>query len=153
MPGNILHLDATDDKIKDLGKFDLIYSFGVLHHYPNVEKVLGSISGMLSTNGKFKFMVYAENSWKYSMIKQGLDQFEAQSGCPYADVYTREKVEKILANKFTIDSIEQDHCFMYQVPLYKNGIYKLEPWFEAMPESIKNAVKKELGWHLLVTAS
>lgn len=153
LPGTLLNLDATSDQLSQLGSFDLIYSFGVLHHYPNVDKVIDSVSTMLLPNGKFKFMVYAENSWKYAMIKQGLDQFEAQADCPYAEVYTREKVHTLLNNKFTIDCIEQDHCFMYQVDLYKQGQYKLEPWFEQMPQSVQQTVKTELGWHLLVTAS
>jgi SAM-dependent methyltransferase len=136
-----------------LGKFDLIYSFGVLHHYPNVDKVIKSLSTMLAPEGKFKFMVYAENSWKYSMIKHGLDQFEAQNDCPYAEVYTREKIHTLLKDKFKIDKIEQDHCFMYQVESYKQGKFILEPWFENMPELVKQTIRKELGWHLLVTAS
>lgn len=151
--GNLLNLDATSDQLPQLGTFDLVYSFGVLHHYPNVNKVIDSISTMLSPNGKFKFMVYAEHSWKYAMIKKGLDQFEAQADCPYAEVYTREKIHNLLNDKFTVDSIEQDHCFMYQVDLYKQGQYKLEPWFEHMTEEVRHAVKTQLGWHLLVTAS
>lgn len=153
LSGNLLNLDATSDQLPQLGSFDLIYSFGVLHHYPNVNKVIDSVSTMLLPNGKFKFMVYAGNSWKYAMITQGLDQFEAQSNCPYAEVYTREKVYALLNNKFTIDCIEQDHCFMYQVDLYKQGQYKLESWFESMPPEVRQAVKTYLGWHLLVTAS
>jgi SAM-dependent methyltransferase len=153
LQGNLLNLDATSDELLQLGSFDLIYSFGVLHHYPNVDKVIDTLSKMLSFKGTFKFMVYAEHSWKYAMIKQGLDQFEAQSDCPYAEVYTREKVHALLDNKFTVNSIEQDHCFMYQVEPYKQGNYILEPWFEHMTECIKQTIRKELGWHLLVTAS
>jgi hypothetical protein len=108
---------------------------------------------MLSPKGTFKFMVYAEHSWKYAMIKQGLDQFEAQSDCPYAEVYTQEKIHTLLKDKFTVDCIEQDHCFMYQVEPYKQGNYILEPWFEHMPLEVRQTIKTELGWHLLVTAS
>jgi 2-polyprenyl-3-methyl-5-hydroxy-6-metoxy-1,4-benzoquinol methylase len=153
LQGNLLNLDATSDKLLQLGSFDLIYSFGVLHHYPNVDKVINTLSKMLSPEGIFKFMVYAEHSWKYAMIKQGLDQFEAQSDCPYAEVYTREKIHNLLHSKFTVNNIEQDHCFMYQVDPYKQGNYILEPWFEHMSEGVKQAIRKELGWHLLVTAS
>jgi hypothetical protein len=41
---------------------------------------------------------------------------------------------------------------MYQIPEYKNGEFKLEPWFAAMPETMRHAVKEYLGWHLLVKA-
>lgn len=97
-------------------------------------------------------MVYARDSWKYAMIQAGLDQFEAQAGCPYADVYTKEDIHNLLDRKFRVESIEQAHCFMYNVPKYKQHIFELEPWFEAMPEEMREAVKKYLGWHLLVVA-
>lgn len=150
---DLFNMDATDDNLSHLGLFDLVYSFGVLHHHPNVDKIINSVSNMLVPNGKFKFMVYAEHSWKYAMIKQGLAQFEAQTDCPYADVYTKEKIHHLLRKKFTIDSIKQDHCFMYQIGPYKQGQYKLEPWFEQMPQSVRDTVETELGWHLLITAS
>jgi len=41
---------------------------------------------------------------------------------------------------------------MYNVEKYKQGIYELEPWFEAMPEMMRVAMKEYLGWHLLVKA-
>jgi hypothetical protein len=41
---------------------------------------------------------------------------------------------------------------MYNVQAYKAGRYELEPWFEAMPEEMREAVKEYLGWHLLVKA-
>jgi len=153
LQGTLLNMDATSDSLKQLGSFDLIYSFGVLHHYPNVYKIIDSVSNMLLPQGIFKFMVYAEHSWKYAMIKQGLAQFEAQADCPYAEVYTKEKIHQLLDKKFTVDSIEQDHCFMYQIGPYKQGQYILEPWFEQMPISYRYAVEKELGFHLLTTAT
>jgi hypothetical protein len=41
---------------------------------------------------------------------------------------------------------------MYNVDAYKQGRYELEPWFEAMSESHRQAVREYLGWHLLVKA-
>lgn len=151
LPGTILNLDAHSNLLFDLGKFDLVYSFGVLHHYPNIQHIINRVNRLLDPGNHFKFMVYARNSWKYSMIQEGLDQFEAQSGCPYADVFTVEEIKNLLTN-FDIDCIEQDHCFMFNVPEYKKGNFVLEPWFKHMPDSIKQAVKKQLGWHLLVSA-
>ena len=151
LPGTILNLDAHTESLFELGKFDLVYSFGVLHHYPNIQHIINRVNRLLDPGNHFKFMVYARNSWKYSMIQEGLDQFEAQSGCPYADVFTVEEIKNLLTN-FDIDCIEQDHCFMFNVPEYKKGNFVLEPWFKHMPDSIKQAVKKQLGWHLLVSA-
>lgn len=146
------HLRSGDEDLSDLGQFDLIYSFGVIHHYPNIDQTLDNIRHSLKSSGELKFMVYAKNSWKYSMIQSGLDQFEAQSGCPYANAYSTEEVENLLAGKFNITEIKQAHCFMYDVPKYKQNIFELEPWFAAMSDEMREAVKRYMGWHLLVSA-
>ena len=80
---NIEELNNVNDT-----QFDLIYSFGVLHHTPNIEKSIKNIYNMLKPGGEFKLMLYAKNSWKYFEIIEGLDQYEAQSGVPIANVYT-----------------------------------------------------------------
>lgn len=134
-------------------KFDLIYSCGVLHHYPEPEKTINQIYNLLEDDGEFRFLVYAEKSWKYAMIQNHLDQYEAQRHCPYAKVYTEESIKQLLGNKFQIKKLEQDHCFMYNVPKYKQNIYELEPWFATMSNDMREAIKKNLGWHLLITAT
>ena len=142
---------ANTAALAELGRFDLVYSCGVLHHYPDLYRVLNNIYQALNPGGEFRFLVYAKNSWKYAMIRAGLDQFEAQAGCPYAQAYTQEEIHELLTG-FDVVSIKQAHCFMYNVPLYKQGIYELEPWFAAMPEEMREAVRQNLGWHLLVHA-
>lgn len=144
------HVHSGDQDLTKFGKFDMVYCLGVLHHYPTPEQIVDNVHNVLVEGGEFKFLVYARNSWKYAMIQKGLDQFEAQSGCPYAKVYTREEVYSLLGDKFQVGRIRQDHCFMYNVEKYKQGIYELEPWFEAMPEMMRTAMKEYLGWHLLV---
>jgi 2-polyprenyl-3-methyl-5-hydroxy-6-metoxy-1,4-benzoquinol methylase len=146
------HHASGDDDLSHLGKFDLVYSCGVLHHYPDIDKIIENIHTLLVDSGELKFLVYARNSWKYAMIQKGLDQYEAQAGCPYAKAYTKEEIYDLLEGKFEIGRIRQAHCFMYNVPAYKQGRYELEPWFAAMPEDMRDAVKEYLGWHLLVKA-
>lgn len=144
---------SGDDDLSHLGKFDLVYSCGVLHHYPDIEKIIDNTYNVLVKNGEFKFLVYARNSWKYAMIQKGLDQYEAQAGCPYAKTYTKEEIYELLSGKFKIDRIRQAHCFMYNVEKYKQGIYELEPWFQLMSEEMRQAIREYLGWHLLVKAT
>ena len=153
LKGDFYNIDMTNlNELKKLGTFDLVYSYGVIHHFPNIEKIITNVHTVLNTGGEFKFMVYAKNSWKYAMIRKGLDQFEAQSNCPYAEAYTSEEIEQLLGKKFTIERLRQAHCFMYNIEKYKQGQFELEPWFEAMPELMRDAVKEYLGWHLLVKA-
>jgi len=153
LTGEFHVMDAADQvMMSKLGQFDLVYSCGVLHHYPDMTACLDNIHDALLPVGEFRMLVYAKNSWKYAMIQKGLDQFEAQAGCPYAKAYSREEIYELLNGKFEVLRIRQDHNFMYNVPKYRAGEYELEPWFDVMPEDMKAAVKEYLGWHLLVKA-
>lgn len=153
LDGEFHNIDASDSiSVAALGTFDLVYSFGVIHHFPAIDVIINNVHKSLNSQGEFRFMVYAKNSWKYAMIQKGLDQFEAQAGCPYAQAYSKEDIHSLLGDNFQIERLRQDHCFMYNVDAYKQGRYELEPWFEAMPEAHQQAVKEYLGWHLLVKA-
>ena len=131
--------------------YDLIYSFGVIHHSPHPEKIVSEIKKYMNENSVLKIMLYAKNSWKNYMIDAGLDQPEAQYGCPIANTYTKEDVVELL-DGYDVLSIEQDHIFPYQVEPYKRGEYIKQPWFEAMSPEMFRALEKNLGWHLLITA-
>ena len=88
--GDFCNVNLLDIDHMDLGEFDLVYSYGVIHHSPNIAQHIQEIHSLVAPGGEFRFMVYAKNSWKYAMIQKGLDQFEAQSECPYAEAFTRD---------------------------------------------------------------
>lgn len=131
--------------------YDLIYSFGVIHHSPYPEKIISEIKKYMNENSVLKIMLYAKDSWKNYMIESGLDQPEAQYGCPIANTYTKQDVVELL-DGYEVVSIEQDHIFPYQIEPYKNGEYVKQPWFEDMPSEMFKVLEKNLGWHLLITA-
>ena len=152
LPGEF-HVRNVHDDLSDLGQFDLVYCCGVLHHFPNIELSLENMHKSLTPDGELRLLVYSKNSWKMAMIQKGLDQYEAQDACPYAQAYSREDIYKLLpAPNWTIERLRQSHCFMYNVEEYKKGNYVLEPWFAAMSEEMRDAVKEYLGWHMMVTA-
>ena len=131
--------------------YDLIYSFGVIHHSPHPEKIVSQIKKYMNENSVLKIMLYAKDSWKNYMIESGLDQPEAQYGCPIAKTYTKQDVVELLEG-YEVLSIEQDHIFPYQIEPYKKGEYIKQPWFESMPDKMFRTLEKNLGWHLLITA-
>ena len=132
--------------------YDLIYSFGVIHHSPHPEKILSEIKKYMNEDSTLKIMLYAKDSWKNYMISIGLDQPEAQYGCPVAYTYTEEEIHELLDDHFDVVSIERDHIFPYQIEPYKKGEYVKQPWFEAMPQEMFDVLEKKIGWHLLITA-
>ena len=154
LKANLLEGDAENIySIFQNQNFDLIYSFGVLHHTPNFEVALQSIGKLMHTTSELKFMVYSKNSYKQALINEGLEQPEAQSGCPLANTYFKSEIRKILeTNSFECTSIEKNHIFPFKVPEYKNYKYVKQEWFESMPTNIFNALQKNFGWHLLVDA-
>ena len=131
--------------------YDLVYSFGVIHHTPNPSNVIRQIKGYMTASSELRIMLYAKNSWKNMMIDAGLDQPEAQNGCPIAFTYTPEEVRNLLQG-FIVSEIKQDHIFPFVVEKYVKYEYEIAPWFSSMPRSMFSALERALGWHLLITA-
>jgi len=131
-------------------QYDLVYSFGVLHHTPDVKKAINNIYNCLKPGGEFKLMMYAKNSYKYSQICTGIDQFEAQSGVPIANVYTNDEI-KILLKDFVDINIWQTYIFPWEINDYKNYKYTKTSFFESMNDSEFELMERILGWHLCIT--
>ena len=43
--------------------FDLVYSWGVLHHTPNTERAIGEVRRVLRAGGEARLMLYSRRSW------------------------------------------------------------------------------------------
>lgn len=146
-----IHVIDAETDLSFLGNnFDLIYSFGVIHHSPNPCRIVDNVLKLLKPGGIFKLMVYAENSWKKILIDSDKEQYESQNNCPLAYTYTKEQVYELLKDFKNIEII-QDHIFPYKIEEYKKGNYIKEDWFSAMPEYMFKILEKKLGWHLCIT--
>ncbi|WP_206597544.1 class I SAM-dependent methyltransferase [Polycladidibacter stylochi] len=153
LDGNLISANAEEiDQSVPCNHFELAYSFGVLHHTPSPERAIAAIHKTLKEDGELRLMLYARNSWKAAMIDAGLDQPEAQFGCPIAFTYDQSEVRELLAPYFIITDIRQDHIFPYKVDAYKQHIYEKQDWFQAMPYDVFKALERNLGWHMLIKA-
>lgn len=144
--------------------YDLIYSFGVIHHTPNPERVIDELRRYCQSNTVLKVMVYHRNSWKALeiLLREGRGAFwkiselverhsEAQTGSPVTYTYTPKSVRK-LVDGFWVDSISIEHIFPYEVDDYVQYRYVRAWFFRYLPESVFRWLEKHLGWHLCITA-
>ncbi len=172
-PGNAEELT----KFVPVEPYDLIYSFGVIHHTPHPDAVLEQLrqythdaakpaanSGLATT---VKIMVYYKWSWKVAaiLVTEGHGQFwklddlvarssEAQTGCPITYTYTRSSGQALLERHgFKVTKVEVDHIFPYRIPDYVQYRYVREPYFAWMPPAMFRALERRAGWHLLLTAT
>lgn len=153
LQGNLYHGNA--EYLQDFlpqKQYDLVFSWGVIHHTPFPHKIIEQIKKYIKPGGTLKIMVYAENSWKNFMIEAGLDQPEAQWGCPIVHTYNLASLQQLIGTDFEIEEIKQDHIFPYEIEAYKQKQYVLQPWFQCMPKKMFTVLEQHLGWHLMVTA-
>lgn len=151
--GNFYSGNAEElTKFVPVEPYDLVFTWGVIHHSPHPGKILQEARNYLAPGSTLKVMVYASNSWKNFMIEAGYDQPEAQYGCPIAYTYTEKQLVDLIGTGFEIENITQDHIFPFQVEPYKRGEYVRQPWFDAMPDEMFRVLERKLGWHLMITA-
>ena len=146
--------------------YDLIYSFGVIHHTPHPGAVLDELRRYASTETTLKVMVYNRRSWKVLWIvtAYGKGQFwkereltarysEAQTGCPVTYAYSpSEGVAWLREHGFEATEVFVDHIFPYSIPEYREYRYRKVWFFRWMPTVIFRALERRLGWHLCITA-
>ncbi len=165
VPVQFYQADAEElTQVVPVERYDLVYSFGVVHHTPNPERAIAQMSRYLDRDGILKLMVYHRHSWKVFWILMTfgwgafwrLDELvarssEAQTGCPVTYTYTRKTIHD-LVSEFQILDLEVDHIFPYRLADYLNYQYRQVWYFRHLPPSWFRWLEKRWGWHLLVTA-
>ena len=165
---NFVRVDAEelDRALHSAPSYDLVYSFGVIHHTPNPDRVLGQIRKQLKPGGELKVMVYNRRSWKVLWIVVALvkgrfwkadeliaQHSEAQTGCPVTYSYSRQSGRDWLEQAgFKVTRITVDHIFPYRIPDYLQYRYVKVWCFRWIPRRVFHWLEKRLGWHLLLSA-
>jgi 2-polyprenyl-3-methyl-5-hydroxy-6-metoxy-1,4-benzoquinol methylase len=148
--------------------YDLVYSFGVIHHSPHPERILQEIrSHFVHSSSTLKVMVYHRRSWKvlgivlteahgvwWRMNSAVARHSEAQAGCPVTYTYSRRSGARLLEEAgFRVLATGVDHIFPYRLRDYVQYEY-VRTWpFRFLPRAAMRALEHRLGWHLCLTAS
>lgn len=66
LPGRVEQSSATSILLED-GSIDVVYSFGVLHHIPDVAKAVAEIDRVLRPGGELLIMLYNRSSINYQI--------------------------------------------------------------------------------------
>ena len=145
--------------------YDLIYSFGVIHHTPSPERVFAELRKYCGPQTELRIMLYSKWSWKvlWILLTYGKGAFwrldelvrtysEAQTGCPVTYYYSFQELRRLLKD-YDIRELRKDHIFPYQIDKYVKYDYEREWYFRWMPASLFRWLEQHFGWHTLIVAT
>jgi 2-polyprenyl-3-methyl-5-hydroxy-6-metoxy-1,4-benzoquinol methylase len=159
--------DAEDlTRFVPIEPYDLIYSFGVIHHTPHPERAVNQMRYYAEPGATVKIMVYHRYSWKvlWILLAYGKGQFwrlaeliarhsEAQTGCPVTYTYTRREARQLLESAgFKVREMWVDHIFPYRISDYIQYRYVKTWYFRYLPKPVFRWLERCFGWHLCITA-
>ncbi len=147
--------------------YDLVYSFGVIHHTPNPQTALMQMRRFVARNGTLKLMVYHRYSWKVLSVVTSygrgafwnLDSIiakysEAQEGCPVTYTYSQREMRRHVESiGCRVENLFVDHIFPWRIAEYVEYRYRRLWYFAALPPPVFRWLERHFGWHLCVTAS
>jgi len=130
--------------------YDLIYSFGVIHHTPSPDRAMQELANFAGPDTVLKLMLYAKYSIKSLQMLISSVTCEAQPGVPVAYTYTKRGVRKLLEPHFELTSARKEHIFSWSIPEYVRHEYRQAlPW-RWMPHHLFRALERLFGWHYLI---
>jgi SAM-dependent methyltransferase len=165
LPGDIALMDANQLEFAD-GEFDYVYSWGVLHHSPDLARSLAEAMRVLKSGGGFGLMLYARRSilhWYGTLYSEGFLHYESRFLDPLA-----------LASRYGDASREEGNPHTWPVTEAQvRGLLKphaagisgrrlgteLDSWFRYMlpglgmvlPRWAKKPWARRFGWSLWIT--
>ena len=144
--------------------YDLVYSFGVIHHTPHPGRVVKEMKKYLLPGSEVRIMLYSKVSYKlfWVMREEGvwdmsrMDELiaknsEAQTGCPVTYTYTFDEIRHLL-DGYEILDIHKAHLFTWDVDAYRRYTYQKDAAWANVSDERLVELEKELGWHTLVRA-
>ena len=125
--------------------FDVVYSFGVLHHTPDIARSISEVRRVLRPGGTAYVMLYAEHSLVNLVHRVLRLPYESprdrHDHCPVVYTFSRSEVGKLFS-QFRQVSVHADYPFTYG----------FGPLATRLPISVLRPLGRAVGWHLMITA-
>jgi ubiquinone/menaquinone biosynthesis C-methylase UbiE len=137
--GNAEELDFAD------GTFDAVYSFGVLHHTPDIERAVAEVHRVLRPGGRAYVMLY--HRWSLVNLVHRLLRIPYESPrdrkdhCPVVYTFSRRDVRHLFG-QFSSVSVSTEYPFTF-------GFGSVGT---RAPLWLRRPLGKAIGWHVMVTA-
>jgi len=144
--------------------FDLVYSFGVLHHTQDTQQAINEVNRVLKPGGKAIIMLY-HKGFRYYMkihfyygvlkaeyLKYGIKDLVNQRTeeffhSPMTRVYSRKDALKLF-NSFS--SIQSKDAYRIDDNIWILGkFFQISDYF---PRAIRRALEQRIGWNILIKA-
>jgi SAM-dependent methyltransferase len=137
--GNAEGLDFPDQS------FDAVYSFGVLHHTPDIERSVAEVHRVLRPGGTAYVMLYHRDS-VVNLVHRALrlpyeSPTDRQDHCPVVYTFGRPGVRKLFRD-FSSVEVHSDYPFTYG----------FGPLTTRLPLGARRQLGRAVGWHLMITA-
>ena len=137
--GNAEGLDFPDES------FDAIYSFGVLHHTPDIKRSVAEVHRVLRPGGTAYVMLYHRNSLVNLMHRALRLPYESprdrKDHCPVVYTFSRSGVRKLFRDFASVE-VHSDYPFTYG----------FGPLTTKLPLGVRRRLGRVIGWHLMITA-
>lgn len=163
---NVQQADAENLPFPD-ASFDVVYSNGVLHHVPDMQKAFREARRVLKPGGEFIILLYnrysvfyagavlvhiASGRFRHETLAQRRSRIEssAANAAPLVNVYSKREITGILAGQgFTTHSIAVRKCTPEDLP----GGARLAAMYRKVPQAVYDRLGRAFGWYLVVRAT
>jgi SAM-dependent methyltransferase len=137
--GNAEVLDFPD------ASFDVVYSFGVLHHTPDIERSVAEVRRVLKPGGRAIVMLY--HRWSLvNLVHRALrlpyeSPRDRKDHCPVVYTFSRRGVRSLFG-AFSNVTVHAEYPFTYG----------FGPLCTRLPIVVRRALGRIIGWHLMISA-
>lgn len=125
--------------------FGVVYSFGVLHHTPNMEAALEEVYRVLRPGGKAFLMLYSRYSLNRLVHVILRIPYESprdwKTDAPVTQVFSKREIRQLL-HRFANLRIEKRYLF--------GAGYR--PVADIVPQSLNDMLGRLFGWHWMIEA-